>query len=67
VTLVSLARHRAVRARSRVDSCVSRAVVCVVPRVVRALFFIVSRVVTRLSRVIARVIKLFSLIIIHIN
>jgi hypothetical protein len=57
---MSLARHRAVRMRSRVDSRVSRVVVCVVPRAIRALFFTVSCVVTRLSRVAARVIKLFA-------
>jgi hypothetical protein len=56
--VTSFARHRAVRARSRVDSRVSHVVVCVVPRAVRALFFTVSRVITHFSRVIARVIKL---------
>jgi hypothetical protein len=40
---------RVVRARSRVDSRVSHAAVCVIPRAVRALFHTVSRVVTRLS------------------
>jgi hypothetical protein len=45
VTLVSLARHCVVRARSHVDSRVSRAVVRVVSRVVRAVSHTSSRVV----------------------
>jgi hypothetical protein len=45
VTLVSLARHRVVRARSQVDSRVSRAVVRVVLHVARAISCASSRVV----------------------
>ena len=50
VSFASVAR--AVRARSRVDSRVSRAVVYVVSHVIRALFCTVSRVLTRHSRVL---------------
>jgi hypothetical protein len=67
VTLMSLARHRVVCAHSHVDSCVSRVVVCVIPRAVHTLFRTVSRVVTRLLHVVTRVIKLFSLMIIRVN
>ena len=64
---VPFARHRAVCAHSRVDSCVSHTVMRVVSRAVHALFCTVSRVDHVCRAASARGNKLFSLINTHVN
>ena len=64
---VPFARHRAVCAHSRVDSCVSHTVMRVVSRAVHALFCTVSRVDHVCRAASARGNKLFSLTNTHVN
>jgi hypothetical protein len=64
---IPFARHRAVCAHSRVDSCVSHTVMRVVSRAVHALFCTVSRVDHVCRAASARDNKLLSLTNTHVN